>query len=83
MWKLAAAVCLSFVSPALSIDRPNLLVLVADDLRPDGIAALGNPVVETPHLDALAARSLVFTRAFCSYPVCVVSGTNDLAAGLP
>lgn len=76
MWKLAAAVCLSFVSPALSIDRPNLLVLVADDLRPDGIAALGNPLVETPHLDALAARSLVFTRAFCSYPVCVVSRTE-------
>ncbi len=60
--------------PVLSAaDRLNLLVLVADDLRPDGIAALGNPVVRTPHLDALAARGLVFTRAFCSYPICVVS----------
>jgi arylsulfatase A-like enzyme len=58
--------------------RPNFLVLVADDLRPDGIAALGNPNLRTPHLDALAARSLVFTRAYCSYPICVVSRAEML-----
>ncbi len=76
MRKRTALIFLSLVSPALSIDRPNLLILVADDLRPDAIAALGNPLVQTPHLDALAARSLVFTRAFCSYPICVVSRTE-------
>jgi len=69
-----------FLIPVLpAADRPNLLVLVADDLRPDGIAALGNPVVRTPNLDALAARSLVFTRAFCSYPICVVSRSEMLS----
>lgn len=69
-------VALSFfflISALPAADRPNLLVLVADDLRPDAIAALGNPVVQTPNLDALASRSLVFTRAFCSYPICHVS----------
>lgn len=64
--------------PVRAADRPNFLVLVADDLRPDGIAALGNPVVRTPNLDALATRGLVFTRAFCSYPICVVSRAEML-----
>jgi len=68
-----------FLIPALpAADRPNLLVLVADDLRSDSIGALGNPVVRTPNLDALAARSLVFTRAFCSYPICHVSRAEML-----
>lgn len=71
-----ALLCLILAARLPAADRPNFLVLVADDLRPDGIAALGNPVVQTPHLDALAARSLVFTRAFCSYPICVVSRTE-------
>jgi len=59
-------------------ERPNFLVLVADDLRPDAIGALGNREIRTPHLDALAARSLVFERAFCSYPICVVSRSEIL-----
>lgn len=78
MRKLAALLCLLWVSPVSSADRPNFLVLIADDLRPDGIAALGNPVVRTPNLDALAARSLVFTRASCSYPICVASRAEML-----
>ena len=33
--------------------RPNVLFVLADDLRPDGLHALGNPIVKTPHLDRL------------------------------
>lgn len=53
--------------------RPNVLVLIADDLRADAIGALGGEAVRTPNLDALAARSRVFSRAYCSYPICRVS----------
>ncbi|HEV7278751.1 MAG TPA: sulfatase-like hydrolase/transferase [Pirellulaceae bacterium] len=45
--------------------RPNVVIFLADDMRPDSIAALGNVDVKTPHLDALARRSLVFRRAYC------------------
>ena len=44
--------------------KPNILHINADDHRADGLRALGNPVLQTPHLDALAARGLVFTRAY-------------------
>lgn len=74
-----ALLCLILASPLPIEGRPNVLVLVADDLRPDGIAALGNPVVHTPNLDALTARSLVFNRAFCSYPICHVSRSEMLS----
>jgi arylsulfatase A-like enzyme len=44
--------------------RPNILHINADDHRADGLRALGNPVLQTPHLDALAGRGLAFTRAY-------------------
>ncbi len=42
---------------------PNLLLLFTDDQRFDTIAAMGNPAIHTPNLDALAARGTAFTRA--------------------
>lgn len=45
--------------------RPNILFLLADDLRPDAIHALGNRDVRTPNLDRLVRRGMAFTQAFC------------------
>ncbi|HMC11409.1 MAG TPA: sulfatase-like hydrolase/transferase, partial [Pirellulaceae bacterium] len=47
--------------------------LVADDQRPDTIAALGNPHIQTPNLDALVRRGTAFTRATCAHPLCYPS----------
>ena len=68
--------------------RPNVLLLVSDDQRPDTIAALGNRLIRTPHLDALAARSTVFTRATCSNPICtpsraeIMTGASGFRSGV-
>ena len=40
--------------------RPNILLLFADDQRADTIAALGNPLIQTPNLDRLARRGTSF-----------------------
>lgn len=63
---LAIAAC-SMAPPAVDgpRDRPNVLILLADDFRPDAIAALGHPVVRTPNLDALVRRGAVFHNAYC------------------
>jgi len=53
--------------------RPNVLLLVADDQRPDAIAALGNLHIQTPNLDELVQRGTVFTRATCAHPLCYPS----------
>ena len=44
--------------------RPNVLFLFADDQRADTIAALGNPIIQTPNLDRLVRAGLSFRRAY-------------------
>lgn len=61
-----------------SEERPNVLVLISDDQRPDTIAALGNTVIKTPHLDGLVKRGTTFTRATCAHPLCVPSRAEML-----
>jgi arylsulfatase len=51
--------------------RPNFLILFCDQLRADAIAALGNDIVDTPVMDALAARGRVYESAYTPSPVCV------------
>ena len=49
----------------------NILILFTDQQRWDTISAYGNPAVQTPNLDALAADSVVFDRCITPSPVCV------------
>ncbi|QDT46905.1 Arylsulfatase [Symmachiella dynata] len=51
--------------------RPNVLFIMTDQQRYDCVAANGNGIIKTPHLDALAAQSANFSRAFVQAPVCV------------
>ncbi|MBL9200314.1 MAG: sulfatase-like hydrolase/transferase [Opitutaceae bacterium] len=44
--------------------RPNILHLHADDHRADALHALGTAALRTPHLDALVARGMAFTRCY-------------------
>ncbi|MDP1586377.1 MAG: sulfatase-like hydrolase/transferase [Prosthecobacter sp.] len=57
---------------------PNILFIVSDDQRPDTIHALGNKVIETPHLDRLVSRGTSFTRAYAGYPICHASRAQIL-----
>ncbi|WP_342359978.1 sulfatase-like hydrolase/transferase [Terrarubrum flagellatum] len=50
--------------------RPNILFIMADQLRWDYLGCNGHPRVRTPNIDALAARGVNFTRAFVQSPVC-------------
>lgn len=58
-----------FAIAAQAADRPNVLLLIADDLSPD-LGSYGAPVVQTPHLDALADRGVRFTDALATSSVC-------------
>ncbi|MCP4328055.1 MAG: sulfatase-like hydrolase/transferase [Alphaproteobacteria bacterium] len=49
----------------------NLLILVADEFARSCLGCAGHPVIQSPHLDALAARGTRFTRAYCNSPICV------------
>lgn len=68
-------------------NRPNIILLVADDHGKDAIGAYGNPVIKTPNLDALAATGTRFDRAFCTTASCsasrsvILSGQHNHANG--
>ena len=49
---------------------PNLLWIMCDQLRFDYLSCYGHPTLHTPHIDALAARGVRFTRAYVQSPVC-------------
>ena len=51
--------------------RPNILVLMADQLRRDALGVYGDPNVSTPHIDALARRGVRFDQMCSSSPICV------------
>ncbi len=51
-------------------DRPNVLWIMADQMRGDSMGCAGHPMVRTPNLDRLAAGGMLFTRSYCSSPVC-------------
>jgi uncharacterized sulfatase len=65
---------------AQAVDRPNILFIMADDLRDHG-GAFTRDVVKTPNLDRLRARGTTFERAYVQYPVCNPS-RSSMWAGL-
>jgi arylsulfatase A-like enzyme len=76
-----AALCTMISSAAAAQEprlRPNFLVIVTDDQRPDTIHALGNSLIDTPNLDRLVREGMTFTRATCAFPLCVPSRAEIL-----
>jgi len=65
LWLLAMV-----AAPALAADRPNVLIIVADDLGYGDLACYGATLVETPRIDRLAAEGLRFTHAHSNAAVC-------------
>ncbi|MGQ0546592.1 MAG: sulfatase-like hydrolase/transferase [Betaproteobacteria bacterium] len=50
--------------------KPNLIVILVDDLRFDETGASGHPYMKTPHIDRLAAEGASFVNAFHTTPLC-------------
>ena len=52
------------------VSRPNVLVVLCDQLRFDVFGHRGNRIVATPNIDRLAAQGVAFSQATCSSPLC-------------
>ena len=51
--------------------RPNIVLLMTDEMRGDCLGFAGHPDVKTPYLDTLAARGIYYPNAYSSCPTCV------------
>ena len=54
-------------------DRPNIVMVVVDDLGTGDAGCYGNPVIKTPGLDLLAQHGTRFTHGFCTTASCSAS----------
>lgn len=61
----------------------NILLFMVDQLTSFVLNAYGGKVCKTPHLNALAARGVVFENAYCPYPLCAPSRFGLMSGRLP
>ena len=70
---LTCAILISHASPAVAraeVTPPNIVLILSDDQAWTDYGFMGHPEIRTPHLDKLAARSLVFERGYVAAPLC-------------
>jgi uncharacterized sulfatase len=79
---LCAVLMSSLATVSAAIERPNVLLIVSDDLATT-LGCYHHPAAKTPHLDALAARGLRFERAYCQFPHCNPSRSSFLTGLRP
>lgn len=69
-WFLTALLLVPLAAVHAADTKPNVLMIIVDDMN-DWVGCLGgHPDVKTPHIDRLAARGLLFTTAQVAAPVC-------------
>ena len=65
-----------------NMTRPNIVLIMADQLAPHFTGTYGHPLVRTPNLDALAARGTRFDAAYCNSPLCAPSRASFMTGQL-
>jgi len=69
-------------------DRPNLIFLMPDQLRADFLSCYDAAFIDTPHIDSLVERGVLFSSAYSQHPVCVparvalMTGMDALSTGV-
>lgn len=82
-----AVVVFMYVSMATEVQaedqRPNFVVIVADDVSWDDLGPYGHPTIRTPHLNALAEQGMRFEQAFLTCSSCSPSRASLLTGRYP
>jgi len=63
--------CLDAQTALAAAERPDILLIMPDQMRGDSLSELGHPVVRTPQLDALAKGGALFRRAYSTVASCI------------
>lgn len=64
-------------------DRPNIILIFADDMGYGDVGAYGHPTIRTPHIDALAAEGQRWTQFYTAASVCTPSRAGLMTGRLP
>lgn len=67
----------------MSISRPNILLIIADQLRADHLGCYGNDIIRTPHIDSLSRRGVTFDRFYVASPICMPNRATLMTGRMP
>lgn len=81
--RLASIACLCLLAWASRADKPNILLIMADDQGWGDTAYNGHPILKTPHLDDMAASGLRMDRFYAAAPVCTPTRASVLTGRHP
>jgi iduronate 2-sulfatase len=82
MRALLASLLLASCSLLSAAERPNVLFIASDDMRPQ-LGCYGDTIVKSPNLDQLAARGMVFERSYVQQALCSPSRISMLSGRYP
>src|SRR5688500_16280570 len=74
---------LIFAAGASAVEPPNIVLIISDDQAWSDFGFMGHPQVRTPHLDRLAAQSLVFPRGYVPSSLCCPSLASIITGRYP
>jgi len=77
------AAYLERIAAARPADRPNVVVVLFDDLGYGDLSSYGNRLIKTPNIDALAGRGATLSQFYSSSPVCTPSRAGLLTGRYP
>ena len=81
--QLTLAACLvAFASSSQAAEKPNVLFIAIDDLRPE-LGCYGSTMAKSPNLDRLASLGLLFRRAYCQQAICRPSRASLMTGARP
>ncbi|MGB1126688.1 MAG: sulfatase family protein, partial [Phycisphaeraceae bacterium] len=80
---LLPIICLSLLAFAVHADKPNILLIMADDQGWGDTAYNGHPILKTPNLDAMAEAGLRMDRFYAAAPVCTPTRASVMTGRHP
>jgi len=81
LFAFSCAAAFAFIS-ATTAERPNILWLTTEDNGPE-LGCYGDEFATTPHIDALAARGMIYSLAWSNAPVCAPARTAIISGLYP
>jgi uncharacterized sulfatase len=79
VWFVLHAVCIA----ESTFSKPNIIVILIDDMGWNDLSCFGNQAIQTPHIDRLAQEGIAFTQFHVAMPICSPSRCGILTGQYP